>query len=265
MSGENRRRRLRALLRRASVSGVELAAFEQAFVHPSAIHEGRATASYERLEFLGDAILGAVVARWLFERYPDASEGELSLRKASLISDLALAESAQRLEFGELIVSGGGLGEAARRVSVLADAFEAFIGALYLQVGLEKVTTFIERRHLSEREKEAAALVDPKSALQEWTQRRYGEIPRYRERFEGPPHQRVFVAEVSIDGELIAAGSGTSKKSAQRDAAANALEQLRERYDDVTPRALSAPVARRRESKRRAGRASERAKGRMQR
>lgn len=252
MPGEARRRRLRTLLRQVAVRGLDLDALEQAFVHPSAVHERRATASYERLEFLGDAILGAVVARWLFERYPEASEGELSLRKASLISDLALAQTAQRLEFGELIVAGGGLSEAARRVSVLADVFEAFVGALYLQIGLENVAAFIERRHLSEREADVA-LVDPKTALQEWTQRRYGEIPSYRERFEGPPHRRVFVAEVAIDGEVVAAGSGPSKKSAQRDAAAHALERLRERYDDLGPPAFSAPAPRRRGSKRPAG------------
>jgi len=256
MAGETKRQRLRALLKRAAISGVELEALEPAFVHASAVHEGRASASYERLEFLGDAVLGAIVARWLFERYPEASEGELSLRKASLISDLALAASAEQLEFGALLVAGSGLRGAAERTSLLADAFEAFVAALYLQVGLEKVARFVERCHLAEREKSVASLDDPKTVLQEWTQRRYARIPSYRERVEGLPHARVFEAEVSIEGETIASGSGPSKKLAQRAAAGRALEVLRERYGELESRKLSAPASSgRRTSKRRPRRA----------
>jgi ribonuclease-3 len=242
MAGETRRQRLRALLKAAGVRGVDVATLEPAFVHPSAVHEGHAPASYERLEFLGDSILGAVVARWLFKRYPDASEGELSLRKSTLCSDVALAETAERLELGALLVAGGGLDRAPHRASVLADVLEAFIGALYLQVGLAKVAAFIERKHVTEREKSIVSLDDPKTVLQEWTQRRYGRIPVYRERFEGPPHERVFHADVAIEGELVAGGSGPSKKLAQRDAAGRALDVLRERYGDLETRALSAPV-----------------------
>jgi ribonuclease-3 len=250
MAGETKRQRLRALLRRVGISGVDLAALEPAFVHASAVHEGHAEASYERLEFLGDAVLGAIVARWLFERYPDASEGELSLRKASLISDLALASTAERLEFGALLVAGSGLRGASQRASVLADAFEAFVGALYLQIGIEKVARFIERSHLAEREKNVASLDDPKTVLQEWTQRRYAHIPSYRERVEGPAHARVFEAEVSIEDEKIASGSGPSKKLAQRAAAERALEVLRERYGDLESRKLSQPGGARRAAKR---------------
>jgi ribonuclease-3 len=243
MAGENRRQRMRALLRRVAVRKVEAAALEAAFVHPSAVHEGRATGSYERLEFLGDAILGLVVARWLYKRYPNASEGELSLRKSSLVSDLALAATAERLEFGELVVAGGGLATARRRISVLADVFEAFIAALYLEAGFEKVAAFVVRQHLSEREKAGATLDDPKTLLQEWSQRRYAVVPSYRERFEGPAHDRTFHAEVAVNDEVLAGGSGSSKKTAQRAAAASALEVLRERSEDIAPRELSAPIA----------------------
>jgi len=234
---------MRALLGRVGLGGVAPAALEAAFVHPSAVHEGLAASSYERLEFLGDAILGLIVARWLYRRYPDASEGELSLRKASLCSDVSLSATAERLEFGELVVAGGGLGSARRRLSVLADMMEAFIAALYLEVGFEKVAAFVAREHLAEREKSLATLDDPKTILQEWTQRRYAVIPDYSERFEGPAHDRTFHARVAVNGEELANGSGSSKKEAQRAAAAAALELLRRRYDDLTPRELSAPVA----------------------
>ncbi len=230
-------------MKRSGVRGVEPAALETAFVHPSAVHEGRASSSYERLEFLGDAILGLIVARWLYRRYPDASEGELSLRKSSLCSDLALAATAERLEFGELVVSGGGLASARRRLSVLADMMEAFIAALYLEIGFERVAAFVAREHLAEREKSVATLDDPKTTLQEWSQRRYAAIPLYSERFEGPAHDRTFYAQVAVNGEVLAGGSGPSKKEAQRTAAAAALDVLRERYDDLAPRELSAPVS----------------------
>jgi len=242
---------MRALLRRVAIRGVDAAALETAFVHPSAVHEGRAAASYERLEFLGDAILGLIVARWLYKRYPDASEGELSLRKSSLVSDLALAATAERLEFSELVVAGAGLGTVQRRTSLLADAFEAFIAALYLEAGFEKVAAFVVREHLSEHEKSLETLHDPKTILQEWSQRRYAAVPSYRERFEGPAHARTFHVDVSVNGETLAGGSGPSKKAAQRVAAASALEVLRERFEDLAPRELSAPVAERRRIRRR--------------
>jgi ribonuclease III len=244
LAGESRRQRLRALLKRVALRGVDAAALEPAFVHPSAVHEGRATSSYERLEFVGDAILGLVVARWLYQRYPNASEGELSLRKASLCSDLALAETAERLEFGELVVSGGGLSLVRRRVSVFADALEAFIAALYFEAGFEKVAAFVVREHLTEREKRLTTLDDPKTILQEWSQRRYAVVPAYRELFEGPAHDRTFHAEVAVNEEILASGSGPSKKAAQRAAAAGALDVLRARDEDVAPRELSAPVTR---------------------
>ena len=239
MAGETKRRRLRALLRGSGLTGVDVAALEPAFVHASAVHEGHAPESYERLEFLGDAVLGAIVARWLFARYPEADVGELTLRRASLVSDRALAATAERLEFGALLVAGSALRDVASRASVLADAFEAFVGALFLQIGLEKVARFVERAHLAEREKSVVSIEDPKTLLQEWTQRRYARIPSYRERVEGPAHERRFEAEVSIDGETIADGSGPSKKLAQRAAAERALAVLRERYGELEPRKLS--------------------------
>jgi ribonuclease-3 len=240
MAGEVRRRRLRALVARAGAD-LDIDALDAAFVHESAFREGLAERSNERLEFLGDALLGFVVARALYERYPDASQGELTLRKAALVSDAALAETAERLEFEPLLRLGAknaGAGASPPR-SALSDAFEAFLAALYHEAGVEVVAAFVGREHLAVHESDAA-LDNPKTILQEWSQRRFAGLPAYVERFEGPPHQRVFFSEVAVAGDVLAAGSGPSKRAAQRQAAARALEVVRERFGDLETRSYSA-------------------------
>jgi ribonuclease-3 len=230
---------------RAGAAKADVAAFDAAFVHESAVRETLAARSNERLEFLGDAVLGFTVARSLCERYPEADEGELALRKSALVADSALAATAERLGFDALLVLGAGLAKMppARRRSALADAFEAFLAVLWQQCGLETVADFVFREHVSERERTGGGVDDPKTVLQEWTQRRYGSVPEYRERFDGPDHERTFYAEVTVAGDVRAEGTGPSKKMAQRAAAARVLEVLGERFDDVAPRALSSPVA----------------------
>jgi len=227
---------MRALLARSGAT-VDVAAVEAAFVHESAVAEGLAERSNERLEFLGDAILGCVVAEALYKRYPDASEGELALRRAQLVSHAALAETAERLDFDALLRIGAGLANApaVRRRSILSDAFEAFLGALYLAAGLEPVAGFVAREHVAHHEERGLPLADPKTTLQEWTQRHHAVLPAYRERFEGPAHERRFFAEVEVAGSVLAAGVGPSKKSAQRAAAAAALDVLRERHAENGP------------------------------
>ncbi len=238
---------MRALLavagvpRAATAPNALVDAFDAAFVHESAARERLAPRSNERLEFLGDAILGFVVARSLCERYPDATEGELALRKSSLVSDTALAATAERLGFDPLLLLGAGLANLpfARHRSALADAFEAFLAVLHRECGLERVEAFVMREHVAERERLGGAIDDPKTMLQEWSQRRFATVPAYEERFEGPDHERTFFADVLV-ADVRASGSGPSKKEAQRAAAAAALALLGERYDDVAPRALSA-------------------------
>ena len=236
---------MRALLARAGATRVDPVAFDAAFVHESAVREGLAERSNERLEFLGDALLGYVVARSLFERYPDAAEGELAVRKSSLVSDVALAETAERLEFGALLVLGAGLAKsppaaaslgARRRVRSLSRR-RCTASAAWRRSSRSSV-----REHVAERERSGPAIDDPKTVLQEWSQRRFGTVPAYTETFEGPDHERVFHADVTVD-DVRAEGSGPSKKAAQRVAAAAALARLAERYDDVAPRAFSQPVA----------------------
>ncbi len=264
MAGEARRRKLRALLTRAGVPHADPGAFEDAFVHESAVKERLAPRSNERLEFLGDAILGNVVAASLFERYPDAAEGELALRKSSLVSDFSIADTAERLGFDALLVLGAGHANEAssRRRSALADAFEAFVAALDRACGRDAVAAFIAREHVAPREGRREPLDDPKTVLQEWMQKHHGARPQYVERFEGPDHERMFFAEVTVPEVVCAQGSGPSKKAAQRAAAAAALAQLAPRYDDLGPRVLSRAVAAAVSKKRRAaGRALQTKRG----
>lgn len=211
---------------------VGVKAIEPAFVHESATREG-AGPSNERLEFLGDGILGFAVARWLFERYPGASEGELHRRRAALVNTEALATTARRLRFGELLVLGAGeLKTGGRdRTSILADAFEAFVAALYAARGFEVVAKFLEREHLAHLEQHVS-LVDSKTELQELVQGRSSTMPVYAEVADGKPHERVFTSQVSVNGEIVGVGTGASKKSAQQSAALAALAKLK--VDDAS-------------------------------
>lgn len=231
MAGEQRRRRLRALLDLAEVPDGSAEIFERAFVHESAAREQQIV-SNERLEFLGDAVLGLAVARWLYATYPDEQEGTLAKRKAAIVSDSANARTARRLGFGELVMLGAG--ERAHggreRASILADAFEAFVAALFLEHGFAAAQRFVERQHIANVDHEHAAVADAKTQLQELTQAHVGCMPVYREQGEGPPHQRTFTSTVTVNGEALGTGTGPSKKAAQQSAAATALHILQERF-----------------------------------
>jgi ribonuclease-3 len=247
---------MRALLATAGVPDADPAAFDVAFVHESASNERLAPRSNERLEFLGDAVLGFAVARSLFERYPDAPEGELALRKSSLVADAALAATAERLGFDALLVLGSGLANepAQRRRSALSDAFEAFVAVLQRECGWAVAEAFVAREHVAERERLGGSIDDPKTILQEWSQRRFARLPSYVDRSEGDDHQPTFHAEVSVH-DVRAQGSGPSKRQAQRAAAANAIALLAERFDDVGTRTFSVakppPAAPRRKRRKR--------------
>ncbi len=241
MAGEARRQRIRTLMALAGAQDSNAQAFDAAFFHESAAKEQLAPQSNERLEFLGDALLGFCVARSLYERYADAAEGELALRKSSLVSDTALAATAERLGFESLLVLGAGHANesAARRRSALADAFEAFLAVLHRECGLAPVEAFLLREHIAPREALGTVIDDPKTILQEWMQRHYKVVPAYVDRAEGSDHEPTFHASVTIDGDVRGDGSGPSKRAAQRAAAAQALALLAQRHADVAPKTLS--------------------------
>lgn len=228
MSGESRRRRLRGLL---SLAGVRLApdleSIDRAFVHESYARE-HGGPSNERLEFLGDSVLGAIAAAWLFEHFSDEPEGELTLRKASIVNDARLAQSARRLGFADLVLLGAGMRNAggAQNASILADAFEAFVGALYLRYGLERARRFVLREHVERLEHEPEAPLDAKTRLQHHTQAHLGATPTYYEEERGTPQEPIFLSRVDVNGRTLGTGAGPSKKTAQQAAAQDALRLL---------------------------------------
>jgi ribonuclease-3 len=245
----SREAKLRALIRKAGARDLEIAALDAAFIHESAVRDGIARVSNERLEFVGDAIVGFVTARWLYEHHPSEPEGSLALRKSALVSDAALATTADRLGFGELMIFGAGTSRLPppRLRSSLAGAFEAFVAALYTQGGFDVARAFVERQHLRDLDLAAVPQADPKTALQEYTQAHFATMPRYTEEFEGPAHERVFHARVAVNGEFMGEGSGPTKRAAQRAAARTALERL---TAAETPAAKVPPAAKRRGGKR---------------
>jgi ribonuclease III len=231
MSGEKRRAKLRSLLKTAGAADVDVRLVEQAFVHESASREGGGP-SNERLEFYGDAILGFVAARWLVGKYADATEGELSRRKAALVSGDACAATARRLGFGELLVLGQGMANSggSDNATILADAFEAFVAILAGACELERVARFVEREHLVPADKGATGEPDAKTALQELAQAAQHVTPVYFDRAEGAAQDRRYTSQVRVGDEILGEGIGPSKKAAQLSAAAVALTVLRRRH-----------------------------------
>jgi ribonuclease-3 len=240
MPGERRRARLRALLKLAGAADVDLALIEPAFVHASAGSES-ALVSNERLEFFGDAVLGFAASRWLMSAYPELSEGALTRRKAYLVSGTACAETARRLGFPELVVLGAGMDRmgGSSNESILADAFEAFLAALYAATDLECVARFLEKEHIVPLDRRNVGERDAKTDLQEFAQGALRLTPLYFERAEGPPSDRRYTSQVRVGDEILGEGIGPSKKAAQQSAAAMALSTLRSRH----PEAPTAPAS----------------------
>lgn len=202
---------------------------EAALTHPSYAAEHPGAATYDRLEFLGDAVLGFLVSNELFRSLPGAPEGELTVRKHHVVSGVSLAEAAVELGVSDLLLLGKGA-DAARereRASVLENSIEALIGALYLDGGLDAASRFALRLLARRIDRPAVPTIDPKSALQQRTQAKMGVLPEYRiAAISGPPHERVFRAVVMVCGEDIGAGEGPSKQAAEKAAAAAALAAL---------------------------------------
>ncbi|HVS02043.1 MAG TPA: ribonuclease III [Thermoanaerobaculia bacterium] len=198
--------------------------------HRSRVQEQTADQHYERLEFLGDAVVGAVAAEWLYATL-EASEGELSKLKSFLVSAPTLAGFAAALELGPLLRLGVGEERSGGREkeSLLADALEAVLGALYLDAGLDAVrrvlTPMLEEG--LERYLEATSPLDPKTALQELLQSQGKPLPEYVPAGEsGPDHRKRFRIDCRIEGEVVGSGEGSSKKRAEQSAAAAALRRL---------------------------------------
>jgi ribonuclease III len=206
---------------------------ELALTHPSIAHEQGAPVQHnQRLEFLGDAVLQLVLTDDLYERFPAFGEGPLTKARAKLVNRRALAEKAKALRLGEhLIVSRGEESHGGReRPSALADAYEAVLGAIYLDGGFTAARQFVARqfRDAFDGLADIPILENPKGELQEFLQARSSEAPRYHvASATGPDHDRVFECTVHHEGRELARGSGKSKKDAESEAARAALTVLR--------------------------------------
>jgi ribonuclease III len=204
---------------------------EQAFVHDSYLHENRdtATASNERLEFLGDAWLDYVVAEELFRRFPEAPEGELTKMRAVAVQTPALAEVARTLKLADHLSLGRGEDQTGGRdrASNLAGLYEAVVGALLTDGGERPARKFVLRTLGEHLKRGPAGSTDFKSALQEYCQARRWEAPSYRlVSSEGPPHARHFTVEVSVRDEVQGWGEGSNRREAEKEAARQALDRL---------------------------------------
>ncbi|PGO27642.1 ribonuclease III [Bacillus cereus] len=206
----------------------------QAFTHSSYVNEHRKKPheDNERLEFLGDAVLELTVSQYLFQKYPTMSEGELTKLRAAIVCEPSLVRFANELSFGSLVLLGKGeeMTGGRERPALLADVFEAFIGALYLDQGLETVWGFLkEVVYPKINEGAFSHVMDYKSQLQELIQRDgSGNVEYQILQEKGPAHNREFVSRVTLNNEALGLGSGKSKKEAEQQAAAEALKKLKE-------------------------------------
>jgi ribonuclease-3 len=205
----------------------------RALTHPSVSadpsHRG---GDYERLEFLGDRVLGLVVAEMLFDRFPEEAEGLLARRLAKLVGKDTLASVAEDLDLGNVMRFAMGEDEKQGRSNpgLLSDACEAVIAALYLDGGLPVAQTFIVQAWRRRIEEDREPPSDAKTELQEWAQGRGLPLPRYSEvGREGPPHDPLFTISVEVEGKQTQTGTGRSKRAAEQDAAAQLLSLVKEK------------------------------------
>ena len=207
------------------------ALLENALTHSSYANEnrGKGAQSNERLEFLGDSVLGMVVADYLFRTYPDMPEGDLTRTRAALVCEASLVEVAGALELGQYLLLGHGedAGGGRSRPSIQADAVESVIAAVYLDGGIGSARKLITRFILTDNSREQGGTRDYKTALQELVQRESGQVLEYRPVEErGPDHAKVFRVAVTLNGAPIGDGQGRSKKEAEQMAAKAGIERL---------------------------------------
>jgi len=212
----------------------DLALLRKSLTHKSFANENRnlGLKDNERLEFLGDSVLDIVISEYMFNRYPDYQEGELAKMRAVLVSAPILADKAKELNLGKYLLLGKGevMTGGRNRSSILADAFEALVGSIYLDNSLDTARSFILRLMKEDIETVEAGehIQDYKTALQEKIQKASNSRPEYYViNEEGPDHSKEFTIQVKFNDKSLGQGSGSSKKEAQQEAAKNALKKLK--------------------------------------
>jgi ribonuclease-3 len=218
-----------ALEERIGYKFADQALLERALTHISALAGGNRSASYQRLEFLGDHVLGLVISDMLYRAFPKANEGELSRRLADLVRKETCADVARAMDLGPALKLGNSESHAGGRlrVTILGDACEALIGAVYLDAGYSAAEELVARFWKERMLKSLRPLRDPKTMLQEWAQARGLPTPAYRELARtGPHHDPKFRVAVALPDRPPAEGLGSSKRAAEQNAAAAMLERV---------------------------------------
>ena len=201
---------------------------ELALTHSSFANENKLKKNNERFEFLGDSVLGFVTAEYLFTEFKNRPEGEMTKLRAAVVCEKSLFKFAEQIDLGKYILLGRGEDSTGgrNRPSVVSDAFEAIIAAIYIDGGIEAVKPYI-LRFIKDAVKRETSFKDNKSLLQEEIQKVKGNSLAYEEvGEEGPDHDKNFVFRVKLNGEVIGEGKGKSKKEAEQNAAGNALNKL---------------------------------------
>ncbi len=228
-----RKKELAAFQKTANVRFKSLKLLNLSFMHRSVANESQIKLNNERLEFLGDSVLGVVAATLLYERFPEKTEGELAKIKSVVVSEDILSGLALELQIDNLLLLGKGeeLSGGRRKKALLADAMEALIGALYLDSGYKASFTFVSRCISREIDgvMEHKRPEDYKTLLQEFSQHKFRSYPQYKLiKQTGPEHDRLFWIEVSVNSVTYGPGTGKNKKSAEQEAAKIAYERLNE-------------------------------------
>ena len=218
------------LSRRLNLPFSKLSLLTRALTHRSYVNENPTSSEdNERLEFLGDAVLDFIVGAWVYNRFPEMPEGDLTKMRSAIVRNEQLAVFARNLKLGHALRLGHGeyVTGGSHRDGLLGSTFEALIGALYLDSGLGVVEAFVSPILESVRESILTKIHDPKSQLQEWAQAQKMSAPHYHTvGMIGPDHAKEFEVEVVIDERVVGTGRGTSKHTAQQAAAADALKNL---------------------------------------
>jgi ribonuclease-3 len=223
---------LESWVHRASIQISDRRLIQRALTHRSYLNENPdALEDNERLEFLGDAALDFLTAAWLYRRFPEMDEGQLTRLRSALVRTEQLAAFAQDIELGEVMLLGRGedLTGGRQRPALLCATFEALVGAIYLDGGMPAVEAYMQPRLMAAvaRILEDENLFDARSLLQIWAQSEVGETPSYRTlQSSGPDHARQFVFEVIVGDRVRAEGTGNSKQEAAQQAAGEALDQV---------------------------------------
>ncbi|ADL07822.1 ribonuclease III [Thermosediminibacter oceani] len=214
----------------------DLNILNQAFIHPSYAYEkGLSHQEHnQRLEFLGDAVLELVISEWIYDKYPNYTEGELTKLRALLVCEESLAYLSRELTLGDFLIMGKGeeITGGREKASILADTFEALIGAMYLDKGFGAITGFVREKFkpVMERAEKGKLFPDYKTALQEMLQRISPDRITYNViKEEGPDHNKTFFVEVVWKNKILGSGCGKSKKEAEQNAAKAAIRFLKDR------------------------------------